>query len=415
MLLNGKYFAMHNTINSRKYLEALFSRTLLKVISKYGFKLLTTKEIYLEIKELLISDTSNLLKLTIGVEEESKQKYYILLKRRPSKTILDTLTSKNYYFKYDKTAKRLYFTKYNGDKLDLLYKEDSIYKIALLNNAYYSGVIPRLRKIIELTDLVNTKVNSIILEVERTTFALEDSIDNTEINNLEILSTYKNLLKEFDNDEDILEKKYVYNSLDTTILDDINTYLDLSFNTKIIGVSSNVITKDGYLLIAHRNKGVVDNSTLYLSFNGHSEIYDSNVEFYNESTYEDLPTITLLNENRLDFKNEFSREMYSELSISGFEKEYNLFGLSVLGMNQELWKKNNPGETNINRRLHFNLLATHTSNKLMDEILSIWKDSTEAFENDFIYGIKIIKCSNVFIILIKDVFLNFITLLCESK
>lgn len=144
---------MHNSINSRKYLEALFSRTLLKVISKYGFKLLTTKEIYLEIKELLKLDTSNLLKLNIGVEEESKHKYYILLKGRPSKTILDTLTSKNYYFKYDKAAKRLYFTKYNGDNLDLLYKEDSIYKIALLNNAYYSGVIPRLRKIIELTDL----------------------------------------------------------------------------------------------------------------------------------------------------------------------------------------------------------------------------------------------------------------------
>lgn len=99
MLLNGKYFAMHNTISSRKYLEALFSRTLLKVISKYGFKLLTTKEIYLEIKELLKLDTSNLLKLNIGVEEESKHKYYILLKGRPSKTILDTLTSKNYYFK----------------------------------------------------------------------------------------------------------------------------------------------------------------------------------------------------------------------------------------------------------------------------------------------------------------------------
>ena len=40
--------------------------------------------------------------------------------------------------------------------------------------------------------------------------------------------------------------------------------------------------------------------------------------------------------------------MYSELSINGFEKEYNLFGLSVLGMNQELWKKNNSGETELN-------------------------------------------------------------------
>lgn len=79
MLLNGKYFAMHNTINSRKYLEALFSRTLLKVISKYGFRLLTTKETYLEIKELLKLDASSLLKLNIGVEEESKHKYYILL------------------------------------------------------------------------------------------------------------------------------------------------------------------------------------------------------------------------------------------------------------------------------------------------------------------------------------------------
>lgn len=83
--------------------------------------------------------------------------------------------------------------------------------------------------------------------MERTTFALEDSIDNTEINNLEILSTYKNLLEEFDKDEDMLEKKYVYHSLDTTSLDDINNYLDLSLNTKIIGVSSNVITKDGHL------------------------------------------------------------------------------------------------------------------------------------------------------------------------
>ena len=222
------------------------------------------------------------------------------------------------------------------------------------------------------------------------------------------------MLEEFDKDEDMLKKKYAYNPLDTTSLHDINTYLDLSLNTNINGVLSNVITKDGFLLIAHRNKGVVDNSTLYPSFNGHSEIYDPNVEFYNESTYEDLPTITLLNENRLDFKNEFSREMYSELSISVFEKSITYFGLSVHGVNQELWKKNNPGEININRRLHFNLLATHTSNKLIDEILSIWKDCTEAFENDFIYGIKIIKCSNVFI-LIKDIFLNFITLLRKSK
>lgn len=61
---------------------------------------------------------------------------------------------------------------------------------------------------------------------------------------------------------------------------------------------------------------------MYPSVNGQSEIYDFNVEFYNESVYEDLPTLLAEERTRLDYNKELDRESYAELHIKSFVEEW---------------------------------------------------------------------------------------------
>lgn len=385
----GKYFMLHNNKNSKKYLEALFARTLVKIETSYGFKLYASQEIKDELKEIAKKDTD----LSILIDTEYREDT-IFIKGRLNEENLKLL--QGFYLKRNEKENKTEIVKEKtGQSISCLYDKDSPFMISQYYGAYYSGVIPSLLKIEEEKNVYNAKVTSLILYLERTTFALEDSIDKTRNNDSSILSSFRNLLNEFEKDEDKFEEKYIYSHLADTSYENINKYLENTLNTRVIGVSSNVVTKDGYLLFGHRSKRVVDASFLYPSFNGQSEIYDSHVNFYNESVYEDLPTITLENKNRLDFKNEFAREMLAELNISGFDKNYEYYGVSCLGMNQKLWKKNNEIKENdelnrnLERRLHFNILAIHELDIDLMEVSRKRKEATESFENLEIYGVKI--------------------------
>lgn len=375
---NGEYFNLHKNDRSYEFIEALFARTIIRIVTSYGFILNADNRVKQELKEV-IKDEFDANYLIDSNFKEGK----VFFRGRLNDKLIGLL--KAFSIKYEKNNIIL-LNDNSGENIESLYKESSPYKISIYRNGYYSGVIPSLLHIEEKEETYNSKVVSINLYLEKTTFALEDSIDKTDINNLSILYEFKKKLEEFEKSEDELEEKYIYSASDD--LDNINSYLNESLNTRIIGVSSNIVTKDGYLLFGHRNFSVVDKSTLYSSFNGQSEIYDKNVEFYNTSVYEDLPTIKLDNKERIDFKNEFAREMLAELSLSGFDKDYKYYGVSCLGMNQDLWKINNPNKINKERRLHFNILAVHKSDKTFEEIEKTWKDSTEAFENLAIYGVK---------------------------
>lgn len=385
----GKYFMLHNNENSRKYFEALFARTLVKIETSYGFKLYASQEIKDEIKEIAKKDIDLSILIDTQYTEDT-----IFIKGRLNQENLKLL--QGFYLKRNEKENKTEIVKEKTHQtISCLYEKDSPYMISQYYGAYYSGVIPSLLKIEEEKNAYNAKVISLILYLERTTFALEDSIDKTRNNDLSILSSFKNLLSQFEKDEDDLEEKYIYSDLTDTNYENINKYLENTLNTRVIGVSSNVVTRDGYLLFGHRSNRVVDASYLYPSFNGQSEIYDSHVNFYNESVYEDLPTITLENKNRLDFKNEFAREMLAELNISGFDKNYEYYGVSCLGMNQKLWKNNNGVKEddylnrNLERRLHFNILAIHELDIDLMEVSRKWKEATESFENLEIYGVKL--------------------------
>ena len=90
---------------------------------------------------------------------------------------------------------------------------------------------------------------------------------------------------------------------------DISKYLLLSFNVNQIGISSNVKTSDGKVFFGIRNRGNIDDGSLYPSVNGNAEVYDSKVSFYNQSVYEDLPSISI-QDIRLYLWGEIYREAY---------------------------------------------------------------------------------------------------------
>ena len=107
----------------------------------------------------------------------------------------------------------------------------------------------------------------------------------------------------------------------------INQYLENSFNTHTIAVSSNITTSDNYLIIGKRSKKSSDPGMYYCSSNGQSEFRDKHVDFYRKSVFEDLPTMEYDSEYRVDLNQEIQREALAELGITSFESEWHYYCL----------------------------------------------------------------------------------------
>ncbi|GGA98225.1 hypothetical protein ERX37_04545 [Macrococcus hajekii] len=161
----------------------------------------------------------------------------------------------------------------------------------------------------------------------------------------------------------------------------MNQYLSQSFNTHTLAVSANIVTSDGYLLIAKRSSGSIDSNTYYCSVNGQSEFYDENVQFYQNSVYEDLPTMHFDKNNRIDFSHEMSREAIAELGIYHLKDQWNIIGLSYLSINNN----NRPIKK---RRMHFNLLMENQTDQTFKDIYDKKDSQTESFEHDDLLGFK---------------------------
>ncbi len=380
---HGQYFNLDKKDLMNKYGEALFARCILGISLHYGF-IFKYKEEDLSILEEFIDLKNNKLHLKMD-----KEKHFIAIKGRPTKEFIEDfpfnikieeLSNESYkasLIKKDKSESSNIVT-----LLDI-YEGKSKLTISLLDEIYYSGVLPKLKKIVELEKEKKEKnPNNITykLIVERTTFAFLESFDKTELLKYEIMAKYKDILIEFNENEYKLENEYIHqNKID---IDLINKYLNETSNINNIAVSANIITKDNYVIYGYRNGTSIDANSIYCSFNGQSEILDKNVDYYNDSAYEDYPTIDLNSDMRKDFKNEFAREMMAELSLTGFEKDYRYLGISILGIHNEKFDPASP------RRLHFNILAEHKTDYTFKDVLGVWDKSLEAFENKLILGIK---------------------------
>lgn len=196
---------------------------------------------------------------------------------------------------------------------------------------YYSGVMSRVMKV-EYKD--NQASNALIKQIRfyvcKTTYATVDMMDNTSIlqhpffnESLHNRNT-RSLMIEFDHHEDRCHLNLYHSkpgAENERLL--LNDYLRQSFNTHTIAVSYNIKTADGYYIAAKRNTNCIDTGEYYCAANGQSEFIDKHASFYQESVFEDMPTMVYDSEYRVDLNNELRREVIAELGISSLNSEWN--------------------------------------------------------------------------------------------
>lgn len=283
---------------------------------------------------------------------------------------------------------------------------------------YYSGVMPRVMKV-EYKDnqASNTLIKQIRFHVCKTTYATVDMMDNTSIVQHPFFNEYlhnrntRSLMMEFDHYEDKCQTMlYHSKSHQEEELIHLNHYLQQSFNTHTIAVSCNIKTADGYYIAAKRNTNSIDAGEYYCTANGQSEFIDKHVSFYQESVFEDMPTMVYDSEYRVDLNNELRREVIAELGISSLNSEWNYVGVSFLSVNNT----DLPQATITKRRMHFNVLALNKTPLNYIEVKKNQSYATERLENEEIIGFKPILINSIFD-LGKHLLLNAYRLLDQYK
>lgn len=280
------------------------------------------------------------------------------------------------------------------------------------NNVYYSGVMPKVRKIIYPDSKFLNDVKNIRFDVVKTTFATIDLMDNPLIIShpyfKQDMEKY-DLMRRFDNYEDIIQQKYLYSDIEKENSDDyesknvekINKYLANTLNTNTIAVSANIITSDEILIVGKRADSSIDSGECYCSVNGQSEFRDENVDFYYKSVYEDLPSLEYGSKYRVDLDDEIRREVIAELGICNLNSTWDYYGASYLSKNNFPEKS----DENIgidesskvkNRRMHFNVLSSNKTDLSYKEVLKSSKNAVEKFENSKILGFKLSVFVNIF-------------------
>lgn len=255
--------------------------------------------------------------------------------------------------------------------------------ISLTNgNVFYSGTMLRPVKIdppkISCED---DKVRSVVVCFERTTYATVLTFDSN-YSNHPLLKNNSNIVSVFKEDDKL--KKSLINNLgkagdgsDEDIYGAVNDYLKACYNPTQIGVSGIIITSDKKFIFSHRGSGNIDSGGIYPGVNGNAEIADKNVSFYAHSMYEDVPRIKL-DDSRIDFLGEISRETYDELSLDLNEQNWDCCGIMLSGNTTQLGVK----DKGYNRRLHFNIIFEQKVDYTFPQIDKMRKKANERFESD---------------------------------
>ena len=388
---NKDKFSLH--IGQECYVKELFAMILVRMASHFGVVFKIEEELLEEFKTLIscynnlfienitykIDANLNQVKLLGGLTDEmvkilDESKFNVYWNKDEKEFSILKESSNDRYIKLQ-SIRNIYNEEYKKFKIIKLI-EDYL---------YYSGVLPRTKHIEIIDNYYNPNVQTIKFIVERTTYATVDAMDNVFIKNHPLLKKYENVINKFLEKEfevqEILFNKKTFESRDN-MLNEVNNYLEKSYNTNTIAVSGNIITSDNKLILARRNHKVIDKGTLYCSVNGQSEFFDSNVEFYKNSIYDDYPTLRMNSNTRNDFNDELNREVSAELSINSLKKEWKYYGISILGIRNKNCKEI------YERRMHFNILAENCIGESFNTIYDKQKQSVENFESEDIYGVS---------------------------
>ncbi|MBQ5967972.1 MAG: hypothetical protein IJL60_09405 [Clostridiales bacterium] len=285
--------------------------------------------------------------------------------------------------------------------IEKLYEEHTT---VVRGKVFYSGVLLKPTSIEHLHSYYeNDKIQSICFTFEKTTYGTVCAFDNNLTEHPLIdPKTKQDIVLFFKEDDhkkqDLVEKlkdcEDMGIDLEKKSLDAVNDYLKKSNNVNQVCVSANIVTSDDYVILGRRSAGSIDNKSIYPGVNGNAEVADGDVSFYNESVYEDYPTIRT-DGHRIDFFGEIGRETYGELHQDLTEQEWIAYGVTLSG-NTPI-KTDNNGTVSYNqpfRRMHFNIILEHPCSKTLSTVEKESVQAAEAFETKSYLGVKAICETN---------------------
>lgn len=370
-----EFFTLHTSQN--KYLLDMARYITLAVASNYG--------VVFYADERLIKIQTNLDPYGVIMKHN---KNMIVMKGCPTYSILNALQEYSYKKRGD-----CWEIADPGTGIDIQSMYRSTENIGLINgDVFYSGVLLRPTEIsIMEKHFENYKTSTLCFSFEKSTYATVFALDGNFVAH-PILSdatrhNISEVLREDDRNKDILMKSIDGTDKTDDIIESVNAYLQATSNVNQIGVSANIVTSDGILLVGKRNSKSIDGGHLYPSVNGNAEVADKKVSFYKYSVYEDFPTINL-NDYRIDFLGEIAREAYAELRLDIPKQDWNCFGVTISGTNFPVPQNSEPYSLT-HRRMHFNLLFDATIDMSYSNIIDKSTHATESFENEKIIGIQV--------------------------
>lgn len=379
---NAHFFTLPASMS--KYARALFAKTLVKMSTMFGFRVKCQNEAcYKCFGEVVKGIAEKDLDYDLNDKDNS-----IRFLGQPSDSFINALQDT---FAINDQGILIFKTAASKETLrERLFAR----RVELVKGkGYYSGVLPRV-KCFEWRnlDFINADVMSLAVKFGRTTFSTRDAFDNSYIKKHRLLKEYIPLIEEVDAHEDALLQKYFgdLSKSNDEVMEDVNAFLAESYSTHHLSVSGNVITSDGYLILCKRGAKTIDSGGYYCSVNGQSEICDQSVKFYEQSVYEDIPTLRIDGERRIDFMGEFEREAEAELNIACPAGHWLLRGVSFLSI------ITSDGKEAEQRRFHFNILGECSTEYPLSQILKKQKSATEKFENSKLIGVKVTKYKNIF-------------------
>lgn len=370
--------------NQVGYLRPCAKLFVLSIAHNFGIKLRVDEPLYTQLLDF--SDTT--------LVEEGTEKGEILLCGSPTEELFCKLDE--YRFRWNNDTMHWEQCNSCGEGLSVREIFRDVNNIILLKgNTFYSGALLR---VLYINAGIRTYGNDTLAPLqflfERSSYGTVFTLDNCFFRHPLLSSCMDKIVEMYRIDDDCrraLLKSTATVGKRADYLDAVNNYLKNTFNVNQIGVTGNLITKDGILVIGEREASSIDAGEVYPSVNGNAEVMDANVSFYKLSANEDYPTIEL-SSNRIDFCGELNREAYAELAVTPKSDAWKCYGFTVSGFV--------PGEYTGNdypfnkRRMHFNILCEQACDVTFEEIIKRQKTATESFENHTLKGLQLSYYAN---------------------
>ena len=425
MYTNGKWFSAH--CDQGKFLEPLAAYIVVCMASHFGIRMKIGNNYYDQlIKQLHAAGYSDDgIDAFMSLDVKMAGYRCVKIKGCPTDVLLRCL-GRYRYVKVEVAAQERGGGSGSGGTLWEMTESnedasiEEVYRHVELieGRVFYSGVLLKPTRL-EFLDgpHENDKIISLCIHFERSTYgtvcALDRNLTEHPIFSADLKRAIVEMLQHDDCQKEALRVKLdeAAKSLDSEddgvpehndqnasrrMIGVVNEYLEKSLNVNQIGVSANIVTSEEVLLLGQRSDLNIDAGKLYPGVNGNAEVADSNVSFYRQSVYEDYPTIRI-DDDRIDFFGEIGREAYAEMRLGLSKQEWSCRGVMLSGNMPDAGTHRNdrnaatgtPGYAERFRRLHFNLLFEHDTNKKFHEIETDSIMASEAFETICYRGVRV--------------------------